>query len=303
MNIRKEIDYSGMYAALDSLMAQNLPQMDLYSEIGSIVSGRAEKGAAVAAAEYLQAGYPEASGFSPRNLRRMREFYRTYENSPALLGEAMEIGWTQNVVILESGLTLEEMGWYIRAVRKYGWAKKQLMDAISAEEHFSSLDCLLFPCYTKENKPMENEAYDQNTFYLPRQHLPQPNGGVYHERPGEEGRAGEGISHRVRCHQPGGTGQPGLPAGQTQTGRAWDQLLRQDGPPAAEPRLREVRPAHWDGSPEPARYANDLRRGLCGQDAPPAGLYRPPWRCSRPVVHRRFRNNLAGRGGWMPGAA
>ena len=189
MNIRKEIDYSAMYTALDNLMEQEQPQMDLYSGIGRIVCDRAEKGAAVVAAEYLRAKYPDASGFSPRNLRRMREFYRTYENSPALLGEAMEIGWTQNVVILESGLTLEEMGWYIRAVRKYGWAKKQLMDAISAEEHFSSLDCLLFPCYTKENKPMENEAYDQNTFYLPRQYLPQPHGRIRHEGPGVQGGA------------------------------------------------------------------------------------------------------------------
>ena len=31
-------------------------------------------------------------------------------------------------------------------------------------------------------------------------------------------------------------------------------LLRQDGPPAAEPRLREVRPAHWDGQPEPCQH-------------------------------------------------
>ena len=120
MNIRKEIDYSAMYTALDSLMEQELPQMDLYSGIGRIVCGRAEKGAAVAAAEYLRAKYSDASGFSPRNLRRMREFYRAYENSLALLGEAMRISWTQNVVILESGLTLEKMGWYIRAVHRCG---------------------------------------------------------------------------------------------------------------------------------------------------------------------------------------
>ena len=88
MNIRKEIDYSAMYTALDSLMAQDLPQMKLCCEIGRIVGGRAEKGAAVAAAEYLQAKYPDASGFSPRSLRRMREFYRAYENSPALLDES-----------------------------------------------------------------------------------------------------------------------------------------------------------------------------------------------------------------------
>ena len=74
MNIRKPTDYVTMFTTLDTLMAAQLPQMELYCEIGRVVSGRAEKGAAVAASEYLQAAYPAAEGFSPRNLRRMRAF-------------------------------------------------------------------------------------------------------------------------------------------------------------------------------------------------------------------------------------
>ena len=53
MNVRKPVDYSAMFAVLDTLMAANLPQMELYCGIGRLVSGRPEKGAAVAAAEYL----------------------------------------------------------------------------------------------------------------------------------------------------------------------------------------------------------------------------------------------------------
>ena len=53
MNVKKPVDYSAMYTALDKLVAENLPQMELYCEIGWLVSGRPEKGAAVAAAEYL----------------------------------------------------------------------------------------------------------------------------------------------------------------------------------------------------------------------------------------------------------
>ena len=108
MNVRKPVDYSAMFAALDTLMAAALPQMDLYYEIGRLVSGRQEKGAAVAAAEYLRGTYPDIPGFSPRNLRRMREFFRTYENAPEVLTEAMALGWTQNVVILEAELTVQE---------------------------------------------------------------------------------------------------------------------------------------------------------------------------------------------------
>ena len=79
MNIRKPTDYTAMFAALDTLMAAQLPQIELYCEIGRLVSGRAEKGATVAASEYLQDTYPATEGFSPRNLRRMRAFYMAYE--------------------------------------------------------------------------------------------------------------------------------------------------------------------------------------------------------------------------------
>ena len=102
MNIRKNIDYTEMYETLDNLMAQQLPQMELYCEIGKVVCRRTEKGAAVMASEYLNTPYPDAKGFSPRSLRRMRDFYRTYENYPAMLSRAIQLGRSQNVVILEA---------------------------------------------------------------------------------------------------------------------------------------------------------------------------------------------------------
>ena len=101
MNIRKPADYSVLFSELDKLIAAQLPQMELYREIGRVVSSRAEKGAAVAASEHLQVTYPAAEGFSPRNLRRMREFYAAYEESPEIIRLAMNLGWTQNVAILE----------------------------------------------------------------------------------------------------------------------------------------------------------------------------------------------------------
>ena len=65
MNIRKPADYSVLFSELDKLIAAQLPQMELYREIGRVVSSRAEKGAAVAASEHLQVTYPAAEGFSP----------------------------------------------------------------------------------------------------------------------------------------------------------------------------------------------------------------------------------------------
>lgn len=135
MNIRKRVDYSEMYDSLDKLMAQQLPPMELYCGIGKAVSRRSEKGAAVAAAEYLIKRYPDVQGFSPRNLRRMRDFYRAYEDQPALLSLALRLCWTQNVVILEADLPMELRGWYLMAASQFGWSKAELIDKIATNAH------------------------------------------------------------------------------------------------------------------------------------------------------------------------
>lgn len=137
MNIRKNIDYSEMYENLDKLMAQQLPQMDLYCEIGKAVCRRTEKGAGVMASEYLNRHYPDVKGFSPRNLRRMRDFYRTYEKHSALLRRAMKLGWIQNVVIMEADLTMELREWYMKAAKQFDWSKTEVIANIAANAHES----------------------------------------------------------------------------------------------------------------------------------------------------------------------
>ena len=135
MNIRKNIDYTEMYEALDELMSQQLSQMELYWKIGKAVCRRTEKGAAVMASEYLNKHYPDVKGFSPRSLRRIRDFYRTYENHPALLSRAMKIGWTQNVVIMEADLTMELREWYLKATVQFEWSKMELSRNITDGVH------------------------------------------------------------------------------------------------------------------------------------------------------------------------
>ena len=135
MNIRKNIDYSEMYEALDRLMVQELPQMELYCEIGKAVCQRTEKGAAVMASEYLNKHYPDVKGFSPRSLRRMRDFYRTYEKHPSVLSRAMELGWIQNVVIMEAELTMELREWYMKAAKQFDWSKTELIANITENAH------------------------------------------------------------------------------------------------------------------------------------------------------------------------
>ena len=113
MNVRKPANYGTMYRELTAILAQNLPQMIEIYAIGKTISQRPEKGAAVAAAEFLQTNFPDRAGFSPRNVRRMRDFYKTYENDQALLRLAMKIGWTLSVLIMEAKLSRLQKRFYI----------------------------------------------------------------------------------------------------------------------------------------------------------------------------------------------
>ena len=176
MNIRKPTDYTTMFAALDAAVSAQLPQIELYCEIGRVVSDRAEKGAAGAASEYLQATYPAAEGFSPRNLRRMRTFYAAYEESPEMMQLVMNLGWTQNVAILERCGSNEERAWYIRAVLRFGWKKAKLLAAIESQAWLhSSLDEQALSCYTGEKEiSQESECDDENTFCVSRQYPKKP---------------------------------------------------------------------------------------------------------------------------------
>lgn len=162
MNIRKNIDYSEMYKTLDKLMIQQLPPMELYCEIGKVVCRRAEKGAAVMASEYLNKQYPDVKGFSPRSLRRMRDFYRTYENHSALLSRAMKLGWIQNVVIMEADMTMDLREWYMKAAVQYRWSKTELIANIKANAHESIVLaieeelCIIVKQTPKQNGSFQN---------------------------------------------------------------------------------------------------------------------------------------------------
>jgi len=176
MNKRKLVDYTSMYEALATLMKTELPEVELYFAIGWAVCARPEKGAAVMAAEYLQANYPECGGFSPRNLRRMREFYRAYADSRGLRALALKLGWTQNVAILEGCEGSQERTWYLRAALEHRWTKSELLEQIQAGAWLqSTLDEQTDSCYTEENtESVECLEHEENPFCVSRQYPKKP---------------------------------------------------------------------------------------------------------------------------------
>ena len=167
MNVRKLVDYGTMHQELTAILAHNLPQMDEIHVIGKAISQRPEKSAAVAAAEFLQTNFPDRTGFSPCNVRRMRDFYRTYENDQTLLRLAMKIGWTLNVVIMEAELTSVQRISCLQRAAAERLSKKKLLEIILndafAEKPIDEPDKI---CYNITNT--SEDGAEQAQFEPPR---------------------------------------------------------------------------------------------------------------------------------------
>ena len=297
MNIRKAVDYSTMFATLESVMKADLPQMELYCEIGKAVCAHSEKGAAVAAAEFIKEQYPDMTGFSPRNVRRMRDFWQLYSGTPELLGEALHLNWTQNIVIMEAELPAEERRWYIRQATARNLSKAELLRMIEDSAYLESvLDEKVDVWYNEGNDEIsERTQYEEDPVYLPRKYLPQPHGRVRDEGLGQEGW--DWRRNSISNQRPP-AGRRSATRSILRRGASWPSM----GSPAKAMPARQLTNRDYDeydlligmDQCQPAGYVPHLRRRLCRQDVPPDGPHRPPRQCGRPVVHRGLRGDLAG---------
>jgi hypothetical protein len=103
----------------------------LYSSIGKCICQQGEKAFVAHLAKLFAEQLPQIGGFSMRNLRRMRDFYRTYENQPELMHKAQTLGWTQNAVILDCCETDAQRSFYMKLAAEKKLSKLALMKAIA----------------------------------------------------------------------------------------------------------------------------------------------------------------------------
>lgn len=106
---------------------------ELYSLIGKNICGQGEKAFVAHLAEILSEQFAHLKGFSPRNLRRMRDFYVTYQSDPKLMKKAQTLSWTQNTVILECCESNEQRSFYLTLAEKNNLSKLALVKAIKEE--------------------------------------------------------------------------------------------------------------------------------------------------------------------------
>jgi predicted nuclease of restriction endonuclease-like (RecB) superfamily len=131
-------------AQYDALKAVNREMLNLYWDIGKMIVSRQQnvnwgKSVVEELAKDLQAEFPGISGFSTRNIWRMRDFYLTYHSQEILPPMVAEIGWTHNIVILEKCKDDLEREFYIKMTRKFGWTKNVLVHQIENQTYHKTL--------------------------------------------------------------------------------------------------------------------------------------------------------------------
>ena len=90
--------------------------------------------------EDLRKAFPEMTGLSPRNLRRMRAFFREYcaktntiwprtvakLPAPKWPPVVAKLSWAHNVILIEKLKDLKLRAWYAAATLEYGWSRDVL---------------------------------------------------------------------------------------------------------------------------------------------------------------------------------
>jgi predicted nuclease of restriction endonuclease-like (RecB) superfamily len=71
----------------------------------------------------LNHAFPEAEGFSPRNLKYMRAFAEAWPDEAMVQQLVAQIPWGHNVRLLDNVKDLAERQWYIRKTIEHGWSR------------------------------------------------------------------------------------------------------------------------------------------------------------------------------------
>lgn len=83
----------------------------------------------------LRAAFPEAKGFSPRNLKYMRAFAEAWPEEEFVQGVLAQLPWYHQLALLEKLATPEERRWYVAKCIEQGWSRNVLVMQIETQAH------------------------------------------------------------------------------------------------------------------------------------------------------------------------
>lgn len=92
----------------------NRELISMYYRIGQIISENSKYGNQFVEtlSSALKLDFPDATGYSVRNLFRMKKFYEEYKDFPILPPSVAELPWTHNCILIEKEKVKEKRLWY-----------------------------------------------------------------------------------------------------------------------------------------------------------------------------------------------
>lgn len=81
----------------------------------------------------LRAQFPEARGFSPRNLRYMRTFAATWDAAAIRQAPLAQLPWYHHIALMQNLETEESRLWYAAAAVEHGWSRNVLVHHIETK--------------------------------------------------------------------------------------------------------------------------------------------------------------------------
>ncbi len=130
-SIKREIQ-SAQYKATLSV---NKELIMLYYNIGKIINEHKSWGNKFIdnLAADLRIAFPEAKGYSVRNLKYMAKFAATYQDIEFVQQAVAQIPWGHTVVLLDKFTDDAVRNWYIQKVIDNGWSRNVLVHQIESE--------------------------------------------------------------------------------------------------------------------------------------------------------------------------
>lgn len=123
---------------VSAALAVNSELVRLYWRIGhSLLQQEQQQGwgaeVVVRLAQDLRQGFPDLTGFSPRNLRYMKAFAEAWPEEVFLQQVVAKIPWGHNVRLLDKVKDPEERVWYVRQTIENGWSRNVLAAQVESD--------------------------------------------------------------------------------------------------------------------------------------------------------------------------
>ena len=120
IKIKKEIKDTKIKILSDN----NEKLLHLYFNIGKIINDNAKYGNKFiyCLEKELKLDYPNAKGFSSRNLRRMQQFYNEYKGFEIWPLSMAKLTWTHNTILIQKIKNKDIRTWYANETIKNNWS-------------------------------------------------------------------------------------------------------------------------------------------------------------------------------------